>query len=413
MKITESRSGPRADVALVDRESPFAIDELFFSRTDERGVIRAFNRVFMRVANYSADQLAGAPHRLIRHPDMPKGVFWLLWDGLKRGHSVGAYVKNRASDGRFYWVFAVVSPVEGGYLSVRLKPTSPLLASVKAVYPLALEREQRDGLTPEESARAIEADLMAAGFASYGLFQVEALRREHSVRDAARGIATVPALADCGHLLDVKQAIDQELRVLCENLKDAELITTNMKIQACKLGSDRGPVNEIAKNYELTMREIRNHPRVIQTLRNDRGTWDMSDEARSLFMIVVAELMAEMDTCFSREAAGADHVDLAAEMRVLGALRDRYRGEADRATQDSYRAVRQLAQDVEMIRRMITGLAMVRVVLRVEAGILRERLAGLQSILGQLDQFHDEVSAALERIEQAVKVLLRERSAAV
>jgi aerotaxis receptor len=343
---------------------------------------------------------------------MPKGVFWLMWDGLKRGHSVGAYVKNRARDGRFYWVYAVVSPVDGGYLSVRLKPTSPLFATVKEVYARALERERGQGMTPEQSAKAIEADLIAAGFANYGVFQIEALRREHASRDASRKRSVTPALAASGHLFDVKREIEQELRVLCVNLKEAELITTNMKIQACKLRSDRGPINEIAKNYELMMRDIRNHPRVIQTLRNDHGTWDVSDEARSVFMIAVADLMEEMVAFFAKEAARGDHEGAGAEMDVVAALRDRYRQEADRAMQDGFRAVRQLSADAEMIRRMVTGLAMVRVVLRVEAGILRERLSGLQSILGQLDRFHDEVSAALERVQDAVTSLLRDRGLA-
>ncbi|MBC7180806.1 MAG: PAS domain-containing protein, partial [Roseovarius sp.] len=174
MHASVPKSGLRADAILVDQEVPFGLDELFFSRTDTRGVIRAFNPVFLRVAGYGAEDMAGAPHKLVRHPDMPKGVFWLMWEGLKRGHSVGAYVKNRARDGRFYWVFAVVSPVDGGYLSVRLKPTSPLFATVKEVYARALERERGQGMTPEQSAKAIEADLIAAGFANYGVFQIEA-----------------------------------------------------------------------------------------------------------------------------------------------------------------------------------------------------------------------------------------------
>ena len=283
---------------------------------------------------------------------------------------------------------------------------------MKEVYARALERERGQAMTPEQSAHAIEGDLVAAGFANYGAFQIEALRREHASRDAARNRAVTPALVASGHLLDVKSEIEQELRVLCDNLKEAELITTNMKIQACKLRSDRGPINEIAKNYELMMRDIRNHPRVVQTLRSDQGTWDVNDEARSVFMIAVAELMQEMVAFFREEVARGDDERASAEMEVVAALRDRYRQEADRAMEDGYRAVRQLSADAEMIRRMVTGLAMVRVVLRVEAGILRERLSGLQSILGQLDRFHDEVSAALERVQDAVTLLLRDRGLA-
>lgn len=412
MQATPQSSGSKADGIVLDQEVPFGLDELFFSRTDTRGVIQAFNPVFLRVAGYAADELSHAPHKVIRHPDMPKGAFWLVWDGLKRGHSVGAYVKNRAKDGRFYWVFAVISPVNEGYLSVRLKPTSALFATVREVYARALERERLERLTPEQSAQAIEAEIVAAGFPNYGAFQIDALRAEHGAREEQRRAERATALVACEHLLEAKRQIDKELMALCDNLKQAELITTNMKIQACKLRSHSGPINEIAKNYELMMREIRNHPRVVHTLRDTRGTWDVPDEAQSVFMIAVADLMAEMFGFFSREEVMTDAAALSVEKAIIGQLRDRYRVEADRATQESYRAVSQLAADAEMIRRMVTGLAMVRVVLRVEAGILRERLAGLQSILGQLDQFHDQVGESLERVQDAVTALLRDRSIA-
>ncbi len=94
-------------------EAPFKIDETFYSRTDERGVIKSGNFVFRRVADYSWDEMIGAPHKIIRHPDMPKAVFWLLWDTIKRGEAIGAYVKNLAKDGLYYWVFAVVTSRHG------------------------------------------------------------------------------------------------------------------------------------------------------------------------------------------------------------------------------------------------------------------------------------------------------------
>ena len=95
-------------------EAPFHLNEVFFSRTDSRGVIQSGNYVFHRVANYEWPDMLGAPHKLIRHPDSPKGLFWLFWDTLKRGETIGAYVKNRARDGLYYWVFAVAMPCAGG-----------------------------------------------------------------------------------------------------------------------------------------------------------------------------------------------------------------------------------------------------------------------------------------------------------
>jgi aerotaxis receptor len=73
-------------------EALFHLSELFYSRTDERGVIEAGNSVFQRVAGHEWDDLIGAPHKIIRHSDMPKGVFQLMWDTLKDGQPMGAYV---------------------------------------------------------------------------------------------------------------------------------------------------------------------------------------------------------------------------------------------------------------------------------------------------------------------------------
>ena len=104
-----------------DRESPFEIDELFFSTTDRKGVITFGNDVFVRVSGHPRERLIGAPHNVIRHPDMPRAVFRLLWDYVLAGRSVVAYVKNMAADGAYYWVLALVTPIRGGFLSVRLK----------------------------------------------------------------------------------------------------------------------------------------------------------------------------------------------------------------------------------------------------------------------------------------------------
>ena len=66
-------------------ELEFEAGELFFSTTDERGHIDKANDVFVRLSRYEASQLKGAPHNIIRHPDMPSGVFRLLWDSVEKG----------------------------------------------------------------------------------------------------------------------------------------------------------------------------------------------------------------------------------------------------------------------------------------------------------------------------------------
>ena len=95
----------------LDRERPFGADELFFSTTDRRGVILAGNAVFQRVADYAEEELIGQAHNIVRHPDMPRGVFRVFWDHLDAKKPIAAYVKNMARDGAYYWVVATAVPM--------------------------------------------------------------------------------------------------------------------------------------------------------------------------------------------------------------------------------------------------------------------------------------------------------------
>jgi PAS domain S-box-containing protein len=103
-------------------------EELIVSKTDLKGRITYANDVFIRMAKYSYAELMGAPHSLIRHPDMPRSVFKLLWDTLQAKQEIFAYVVNLAKDGSHYWVFAHVTPTFDergtivGYHSNRRKP---------------------------------------------------------------------------------------------------------------------------------------------------------------------------------------------------------------------------------------------------------------------------------------------------
>ncbi|WP_136313087.1 PAS domain S-box protein [Actinomyces procaprae] len=120
---------------VVGNERRFGAADLFFSTTDAKGVIRRTNRVFNTLSRYSAEQLVGAPHNIIRHDDMPAGAFRLMWDELEQGRPACVYVLNRARDGLDYWVFATVAPLADGYLSVRVRPNNhALFAPVKEMY---------------------------------------------------------------------------------------------------------------------------------------------------------------------------------------------------------------------------------------------------------------------------------------
>ena len=170
---------------------PFDLHELFFSSTDLKGIIRSGNGVFVRVSGYSEAELIGEPHNIIRHPDMPRAVFQLLWDYLQSDRPIAAHVKNLAKDGGYYWVLATVVRIDDGYLSVRLKPSAGLLPVVEEAYADLLRVEQRiesAGGTPKEAIAASTAELVerlpALGFADYDAFMRHALPAELASRRA-------------------------------------------------------------------------------------------------------------------------------------------------------------------------------------------------------------------------------------
>ena len=127
----------------VGYERFFGPDDIFFSTTDAKGVILRTNRTFDTLSRYTRDRLIRAPHNIIRHLDMPAGVFKLMWNDLQAGLPVCAYVVNRAADGLDYRVFATIVPIDGGYLSVRTKPLDTVTQqAAEQIYRTVRSRER-------------------------------------------------------------------------------------------------------------------------------------------------------------------------------------------------------------------------------------------------------------------------------
>jgi len=135
-----------------NKEVFFGEDELIVSKTDAKGRILYANDVFVRVSGYREHELIGAPHSILRHPDMPRCVFWLLWETIAKGEEIFAYVKNMAKSGDYYWVFAHVTPnydATGkiiGYHSNRRVPPREAVNKAAALYAqlLAVENKYDD-----------------------------------------------------------------------------------------------------------------------------------------------------------------------------------------------------------------------------------------------------------------------------
>ncbi len=165
-------------IALTGKERFFPEDDIIVSKTDLKGTITYANNVFLDIASMTEGEAIGAPHSVIRHPDMPRAIFKLMWETIQAGHEIFAYVINMAKTGDHYWVFAHITPTFDdtgkiiGYHSNRrvpdrdaLKIIIPLYAHLKTIEDSLPDRAR--GL--EKSTSALQAVLREKGI-SYDEF---------------------------------------------------------------------------------------------------------------------------------------------------------------------------------------------------------------------------------------------------
>ena len=126
--------------------------DFIVSKTDTKGNITYCNEIFMDMSGMTEKELLGRPHNIVRHPDTPRAVFQLLWNKVQNKEEIFAYVKNSASDGGYYWVYANVTPSYDqsgntiGYYSVRIKPNDNALSIIKPIYKKMTELESSSGI---------------------------------------------------------------------------------------------------------------------------------------------------------------------------------------------------------------------------------------------------------------------------
>ena len=127
-------------------------DDFIVSKTDLKGRLTYVNKIFIEMGEYAEEELLGQPHSIVRHPDMPKAVFKLLWDLVQGGEEIFAFVVNKTKNGNDYWVYANVTPsldANGrtiGYYSVRRMPNPEALAILKPLYSQMLSAEKSGGV---------------------------------------------------------------------------------------------------------------------------------------------------------------------------------------------------------------------------------------------------------------------------
>lgn len=127
------------------------------SKTDAKGIIEYGNDYFVEISGYTESELIGKPHSIIRHPDMPRIVFKMMWDRINKGKNIMAVVKNLAKDGRYYWVVTEfepkIDPISNDIIShTAFRKAAPQKAidTMEPIYQKLLEIEKEGGMEASE-----------------------------------------------------------------------------------------------------------------------------------------------------------------------------------------------------------------------------------------------------------------------
>lgn len=165
----------------------FGHDEVIVSKTDLRGHITYVNHTFVEVSAYPESELIGQPHNIIRHPEMPRGLFHLLWERLRAGQEVFAFINNLAADGASYWVLAHLTAScrpDGsvvGYHSNRRSPAAAAVAEVDDLYRRMRAAEHGSAQAAAHASRAVLEDFLAARGTTYDEYVWDVIDRTERV----------------------------------------------------------------------------------------------------------------------------------------------------------------------------------------------------------------------------------------
>jgi aerotaxis receptor len=252
-----------------------ALDDLFFSTTDYKGVIDEANNVFCRLARYPREVLMAAPHNIIRHPAMPGGAFKLVWDLLLTGKPACAYVLNMAADGSAYWVFATIVPIGDRFLSVRSRPCQEQLhSSVSLVYEQtrANEKEAREsGIRKSEASRIgaalIEQAIADLGYADYMDFMLDLLPAELAARRALKPTPPGSAVNDPLHKSITTTVLDVEIQLaeLTAGMEEAQGVATQLIALSKAVLDSMGKLESVLSEAKKSCDELDNQDELVVT----------------------------------------------------------------------------------------------------------------------------------------------------
>jgi hypothetical protein len=326
---------------------------------------------------------------------MPRAVFWLLWETIKKGEPVGAYVKNKAKDGRYYWVFAIVTPVEGGYLSVRFKPSGPHFEAARNEYAALAAAETEERLSPAEGGQRLLSRLKELGFEDYGAFMSTALSAEFRARDEKLGRTPDPAAINFDGLAKTAGDLLTEANAVYRSYASHRNVPLNLSIQAARLGQAGATIGVIAKSYGSLSDTI--NASMTQFILAARKL--VSTINKGLFLCRTSQIQKEMSTLFQQECSTAGNSDLTHEVTLLETQRASYENAANNGLHEIAVEAQHFDQHCFNLRRSSEALETTHIMGKLECARIGSEETGLDALLRSLEEYQTEMAQGLQKMK--------------
>ena len=384
------------------QEANFSFDELFYSKTDKKGIIMTGNSVFQRVSEYAWENLLHRPHNVIRHPDMPKGVFHLFWEYLKADKPIGAFVKNQSKSGKYYWVFALAMPVSDGYLSVRIKPGGELLAIIEKEYSALRTKELSEKISPKDSQEFLLQRISALGFSDYTSFMTYALSNQIENRCRELKIAVPTTLDLMKEMRSASGSLLEDTVKILSVYDKTKFVPLNLEIHSARFGQEGRQLSVVASQYQKMVEEIN---REIERFSSMSKTVIEKIEMGQ-FYTGASQLMEDVNRFIKNEEAAneASNEENNEGAKELSQLSDFYLKSSVDGVKEIIEVLNRFKRICETLQSMGAALELVRITGKVETARLSQA-SDIGKMLHDLRDFQSTMSMNLKKILDSQSVM--------
>ena len=391
------------DTAVLMQEAKFELTELFFSITKHDSTILSGNDTFVRISGYERDEIIGQFHNIIRHQDMPRVIFKVFWDYLKANKPIVAYVKNKTKEGAYYWVFAVVFPLGEEYISIRIKPTTPIFTAVRELYFRLLMAESK--MQMQESEELLFDLLNELGYRDYDHFMSEVLLAElverrkllasHKGGGEKEGHPHIKPLYEVSKKLffgyskwfekiesfvNIKCQFEEKGYMLRTLARDIVLLSLNASVASYKLEAN-------GETFGVLASDIRTNAKENDVLigKIDRIAQHLSETLNELiFMVSYVSLQMEMVTYFVKEMCEKNNPVLDNSVNTLYSLVSMYNTKLEELPIQLQKAVTDSIAYLDELDQQVMYLGYVQIYGIIESARCTDDKLGFNEIFSQL-----------------------------